>query len=205
VFVGLALSYSQSSLFALDVGLVVIAAVVWRARAVVGFGALALVVLLASLAVPTTRHKITHTSLSNITSNRSSILSKGVDAFKRHPLVGSGLGSFARAAGTTAKERARIAPHNVVLQEAVELGVLGLIALVGIIVALLQMLLRPADEARGRTLRLVLAAELVAIAVSSLFYAALFEDPIFWVAAAFVALSAAPARHARAIATPASG
>ena len=37
----------------------------------------------------------------------------------------------------------------------------------------------------------MLAAELAAIAVSSLFYAALFEDPIFWVAAALVALSAA--------------
>ena len=33
VFVGLALSYSQSSLLALDVGLVVLAAVVWRGRA----------------------------------------------------------------------------------------------------------------------------------------------------------------------------
>ncbi|MDX6567045.1 MAG: O-Antigen ligase, partial [Gaiellales bacterium] len=165
----------------------------------------AAVVLLASLAVPATRHKITHASLSNITSNRTSILSKGVDAFRRHPLAGSGLGSFAHSAGTTPQERARIAPHNVVLQEAVELGVLGLIALAGIIVALLQMLLRPADEARGRTLRLVLAAELTAIAVSALFYAALFEDPIFWVAAALVALSAAPARQANAIATPASG
>ena len=133
VFVGLALSYSQSSLLALDVGLVVLAAVVWRGRAIVGFAGLAALVLLASLAVPTTRHKIFHTSLSGITSNRSSILSKGIDAFRRHPLAGSGLGSFARSAGTTAEERARIAPHNVVLQEAVELGVLGLIALAGIV------------------------------------------------------------------------
>ena len=62
-----------------------------------------------------------------------------------------------------------------------------------------------ADAARGRTLRLVLAAELVAIGVSALFYAALFEDPMFWVAAALVALSAAPIRQAHDIATPASG
>jgi O-antigen ligase len=205
IFVGLALSYSQSSLLALDVGLLVLAAVVWRGRAVIGLAALAALVLLASLAVPATRHKIFNTSLSNITSNRSSILSKGIDAFQRHPLVGSGLGSFARSAGTTPQERARIAPHNVVLQEAVELGVLGLIALAGIIVALLQLLLRPADAARGRRLRLVLAAELTAIGISSLFYAALFEDPLFWVAAALVALSAAPTRQARAIATPTRG
>ena len=93
-----------------------------------------------------------------------------------------------------------------VLQEAVELGVLGLIVLAGIVLALLRLLLRPADASRERTLRLVLAAELAAIGVSSLFYAALFEDPIFWVAAALVALSAAaPARQANAIATPASG
>jgi O-antigen ligase len=206
IFVGLALSYSQSSLLALDLGLVVIAGVVWRGRAVLGFAALAAAVLLASFAVPATRHKILHTSFSNITSNRSSILSKGIDAFQRHPFAGSGLGSFARSAGTTPKERARIAPHNVVLQEAVELGVLGLIVLAGIVLALLRLLLRPADAARARTLRLVLAAELAAIAVSSLFYAALFEDPIFWVAAALVALSAASApRSASAIATPASG
>jgi O-antigen ligase len=206
VFAGLALSYSQSSLFALDVGLVLLAGVVWRGRAVLGFAALAALVLLASLAVPTTRHKIFSTSLSNVTSNRSSILSKGIDAFQRHPFAGSGLGSFARSAGTTAKERSRIAPHNVVLQEAVELGLLGLIVLAGIILALLRLLLRPADGARERTLRLVLAAELAAIAVSSLFYAALFEDPMFWVAASLVALSArAPARRANAIATPESG
>jgi hypothetical protein len=205
VFVGLALSYSQSSLLALDVGLVVIAAVVWRGRAVAGFAALAALVLVASLAVPSTRHKIFNTSLSNITSNRSSILSKGIDAFQRHPFAGSGLGSFARSAGTTPRERARIAPHNVVLQEAVELGVLGLIVLAGIAIALLQLLLRPADEARGRTLRLLLAAELAAIVVSSLFYAALFEDPIFWVAASLVALSAAPRRQAKAIPTPTIG
>lgn len=206
VFVGLALSYSQSSLLALNVGLVVLAGIVWRRRAVLGFAALAALVLVASLAVPAARHKLTHASLSSITSNRSSILSKGIDAFTRNPIAGSGLGSFARSAGTTPQERARIAPHNVVLQEAVELGLLGLVVLAGIIVALLRLLLRPADAARGRTLRLVLAAELAAIGVSALFYAALFEDPMFWVAASLVALSAAaPSRQASAIATPASG
>ena len=182
VFVGLALSYSQSSLLALDVGLVVIAGVVWRGRAVpASRGSRRSCCCL--LAVPTTRHKIFHTSLSNVTSNRSSILSKGIDAFQRHPFAGSGLGSFARSAGTTAQGARAIAPHNVVLQEAVELGVLGLIVLVGIVLALLRLLLRPADAAKERTLRLVLAAELAAIGVSSLFYAALFEDPMFWVAA----------------------
>jgi O-antigen ligase len=205
VFVGLALSYSQSSLLALDIGLVVLAGIVWRGRAVVGFGALAVLVLLASLAVPTTRHKIFHTSLSGITSNRSSILSKGIDAFRRHPLIGSGLGSFAHAAGTTPEERARIAPHNVVLQEAVELGVLGLAALAGIVFAVLRLLLRPADASRQRALRLILGCELAAIVVSSLFYASLFEDPIAWVAAALIALCAVPSRQAADIARPAIG
>jgi O-antigen ligase len=205
VFVGLALSYSQSSLLALDIGLVVLAGIVWRGRAVVGFGALAVLVLLASLAVPTTRHKIFHTSLSGITSNRSSILKKGIDAFRRHPLIGSGLGSFAHAAGTTPEERARIAPHNVVLQEAVELGVLGLLALAGIVFAVLRLLLRPADASRQRELRLILGCELAAIVVSSLFYASLFEDPIAWVAAALIALCAVPSRQAADIASPAIG
>ena len=92
-----------------------------------------------------------------------------------------------------------------VLQEAVELGVLGLIALAGIVFAILRLLLRPADAARSSVLRLILAAELAALAVSSLFYASLFEDPTFWVAAALVALCAAPMRKASAIAVPASG
>jgi O-antigen ligase len=205
VFVGLALSYSQSSLLALDIGLVVLAGIVWRGRAVLGFAALAALVLLASLAVPTTRHKIFHTSISGITSNRSSILSKGIDAFRRHPLIGSGLGSFAHAAGTTPEERARIAPHDVVLQEAVELGVLGLVALAGIVFAVLRLLLRPADASRRRELRLILGCELAAIVVSSLFYASLFEDPIAWVAAALIALCAVPSRQAADIARPAIG
>ncbi|MEO9175812.1 MAG: O-antigen ligase family protein, partial [Gaiellales bacterium] len=205
VFVGLALSYSQSSLLALDIGLVVLAGIVWRGRAVLGFAALAALVLLASFAVPTTRHKLTNTSISGITSNRSSILRKGIEAFRRHPLVGSGLGSFAHAAGTTPQERARIAPHNVILQEAVELGLLGLIVLAGIVVAVLRLLLRPADASRSRELRLVLACELTAIVVSSLFYASLFEDPIAWVAASLIALCALPRRHASDIARPAIG
>jgi O-antigen ligase len=205
VFVGLALSYSQSSLLALDIGLVVLAGIVWRGRAVLGFAALAALVLLASLAVPTTRHKIFHTSISGITSNRSSILRKGIDAFRRHPLIGSGLGSFSHSAGTTPQERARIAPHNVILQEAVELGLIGLIVLAGIVVAVLRLLLRPADASRSRELRLVLACELTAIVVSSLFYASLFEDPIAWVAAALVALCALPRRSASDIARPAIG
>jgi O-antigen ligase len=205
VFVGLALSYSQSSLLALDVGLVVLAGIIWRGRAVLGFGALAVLVLLASFAVPTTRHKLLHTSISGITSNRSSILRKGIDAFRRHPVIGSGLGSFAHAAGTTPQERARIAPHNVILQEAVELGLLGLIVLAGIVVAVLRLLLRPADASRSRELRLVLACELTAIVVSSLFYASLFEDPIAWVAASLIALCALPRRQASDIARPAIG
>jgi O-Antigen ligase len=205
VFVGLALSYSQSGLLALDVGLVVLAGVVWRGPALLGFGALAVLVLLASLAVPATRHKITNASLSNVTSNRSSILRKGIDAFERHPFAGDGLGSFSRSAGTTPEERARIAPHDVVLQEAVELGVLGLLALAGIVFAVFRLLLRPAEPSQASQLRLILACELVAIVVSSLFYASLFEDPIAWVAAALVALCAMPRRQASEIARPASG
>ena len=192
VFVGLALSYSQSSLLALDVGLVVLAGVVWRGRAVLGFGALAVLVLLASLAVPTTRHKIFHTSLSDITSNRSSILSKGIDAFQRHPLPARGSAASRRSAGTTPEERARIAPHNVVLQEAVELGVLGLIVLAGDRVRGAA----PAAAPGGRVARARAAPgarrELAAIGVSSLFYASLFEDPIFWVAAALSRSGAVP-------------
>jgi O-antigen ligase len=205
VFVGLALSYSQSGLLSLDIGLVVLAGIVWRSRAIAGFGALALLVLLASFAIPTTRHKLTGASLSSVTSNRSSILRKGFEAFGRHPFAGDGLGSFARSAGTTPKERSRIAPHNVVLQAAVELGVLGLLALAGIIVAVLRLLLRPADAARARELRLILGCELVAIAVSSLFYASLFEDPVAWVAVALVALCAVPSRQASEQARPAIG
>jgi O-antigen ligase len=205
VFVGLALSYSQSSLLSLDVALVILAGIVWRGPAILGFVALAALVLLAALAVPSTRHKIFHSSLSNVTSNRSSILRKGIDAFRRHPLQGSGLGSFSHAAGTTPAERARIAPHNVVLQEAVELGILGVLALAGIVFAVLRLLLRPADAARGRELRIVLGCELAAIGVSSLFYASLFEDPIAWVAAGLIAVCAAPSRQAADRARPASG
>src|SRR5262249_60416684 len=58
LWVGLFLSFSQSSFVALSVGIVVAAAVALGRRAVAGLAAVAGVVGLLSLAVPTVRHEV---------------------------------------------------------------------------------------------------------------------------------------------------
>ena len=207
VFVGLALSYSQSSLLALDVGLVLIAGVVWRGRAVLGFAALAALVLLASLAVPTTRHKIFSTlALERHVESQLDPLEghRRVPAPPVRRLGPRQLRALGRA--RRPKERARIAPHNVVLQEAVELGVLGLIVLAGIVLALLRLLLRPADAAR----RAYVAAGPRRRARGdrgqlALLRRAVRGPDLLGRGGARRAVGAAPMRKANAIATPASG
>ena len=99
-WVGLLPSFSQSSYVALMAGVTVAAIVVWRWRSLVLLGVAAAVLVLAVAASPQLRHRIqgkTSSSLSHVTSGRSTLARNGVKLAVHHPVLGVGIGGFKRA------------------------------------------------------------------------------------------------------------
>jgi O-antigen ligase len=196
-WIGLVPSFSQSSFVALGVAVVAALAVLWRRRAVVPI-AVALVALAAvALGVPQARHRILgKAGLSHATGGRSKLVSKGVKVTLDHPVLGVGTGGFrrayAKAAHLRGKEPKAAASHDTPITVAAETGIPGLALLVWLLWAALSVPFRnnPVRGPTGRA-RLAFGLALVAIVVHSLFYDALFEDPLFW---GLLALSAVAAR-----------
>jgi O-antigen ligase len=170
---GIVLSYSRAGLAALILGVVLIAAA-WRPRVAIPLGAAALVAAIAVLAVTG------GVSLERITSSRSAIVQQGVQLFEAAPVAGNGLGSYQSS-------------HSVALGVAAELGLIGVALFLGLLVTVGRAAIRPAEPGRDRTLRMVLAVELLVIFAHSMVDAGLFDDGIAWALAAMLAVIALPA------------
>jgi O-antigen ligase len=195
---GLVPSFSQSSFVALGVGVVAAVAVLWRRRSLgpiaVALAALALVVL----ALPQTRHRLLgDASSSHATGGRSKLVSNGIRVAVHHPVFGVGTGGFRRAYADLThlkgKKPKAAASHDTPITVAAETGLPGLALLAWLIVVGLGLPFRLALRARAPTLRtcaLAFGLALLAIFVHSLFYNALFEDPLFWGVLALSALAA---------------
>jgi len=184
VWIGLLPSFSQSSFAALIVGVLVAAAISWRWRAAAALGVAAGVVVVAGFAAPQVRHTILGKSgsgLSKATGGRSKLVSNGLRVALDHPVAGVGVGGFRRAyadrAGLRGREPKAAASHNTPITVAAETGVPGLALLAWLLAAALLATLRSPFVARAG---LVFGLAITAIAVHSLFYNALFEDPMFW-------------------------
>ena len=81
MWVGLFFSFSQSSFVALAVGVLVAALVVWGRVAVIVAAALAVVLVLGSLAVPQTRNRVetkSRSGVDSITSDRATLVGQGI-------------------------------------------------------------------------------------------------------------------------------
>jgi hypothetical protein len=91
---GLLPSFSQSSFVALLVSVMLAAIFAWRKRSIFLIAAAIGVLIGATIASPTVRHKA---SLSHITSGRSTLVSKGLKVAEHHPVVGVGVGGFKHA------------------------------------------------------------------------------------------------------------
>jgi O-antigen ligase len=194
LWIGLALSYSQSSLVALAAGLIACAALVWRRQVLLGVAAAAVLLALAVLVAPpfsTFRHDVAHGNFSKVTSDRSTLAGTGLRLFGDNPLDGVGLGGFLQAAQPKHNANARGAKgasHIAPLTIAAETGILGLAAFVWVIAALARLGLAPPGSPQ-RLQRLVLGLGLLTILVHSLFYAAFFEDPLTWLLAALLVVA----------------
>ena len=187
-WLGLTLSFSQSSFVALSTGIIVAAAVAWGARAVAALVVVAVVSAALTFMVPQVRHQIVDKSRSGInkvTSGRSNLVSQGIQIGLDHPVTGVGVGGFsreyARRRGIPGKDPKRTASHTTPVTVFAEAGFVGLGLFLAVVVCVLAATLR--GLGRGFTSRVSLAAGLafVAIFVHSMFYADFFEDPMTWV------------------------
>jgi putative inorganic carbon (hco3(-)) transporter len=188
ITVGLLPSFSQSSFFALAVGVAAGLTVLWRRRAILPLALAALVLVAVTMGLPQLRHRILgKEGVSRATGGRSALVSTGTKLFFNHPLVGVGTGGFV-AAYAKETHKGGHKSHTAPITVAAETGVIGVAALLWL---LWEGLSVPFRRNRGATpagrARLAFGLALLAIVVHSLFYNALVEDPLFW---ALLALSA---------------
>jgi O-antigen ligase len=203
-WLGLLISFSQSSFVALAVGIVVAAAVVWGRRATLGLVVLGGITCAVLLAVPQVRGEVvgkSRSGVNRVTSGRANLVGQGVRISLDHPVAGVGVGGFsheyARRLGIPGRDPKRVASHTTPVTVAAEAGLVGLCLLAWLAAAAFLATLR--GLGRGFTSRVALATgvALVAIGVHSLFYASFFEDPMTWALLGLVGLvSRVPKRPA---------
>ena len=188
IFAATYFAYSQSALTGLAAGAVAIGASLWPRRLTVALSAAAGIVAAAGLAVVlASRHA------NRITSDRFHLIELSKRVVSHHPVLGAGLGGFARAAvgphrGPSALATAQ--SHTTPLTVLAEQGPLGLVLYGALIAAAVVTALRPFGD---RGTRLTLLAALITVLVSSLSYNAFFEDPATWILLALIAfVTAAP-------------
>lgn len=189
LFAGLWFSYSQSSMAALFVVTLALAAVAGNRslRRVAVVTALVVALAGASLVVASVgRH-----SLKQVTSDRSRRIELTLKVFRAHPLAGVGLGGqplASRALSSQGGSPTRFVSHTTPLTIAAELGLIGLAAYLALLTGAGALIarVRRLDPALG----LGLAATLLALFVHSFFYSGFLEDPVTWlvlaVASSFV-------------------
>jgi O-antigen ligase len=192
-WVGLYYSYSQSSFAALIVGVLIAAALAWRLRALVAVALTAVVVLAVGLGSAQVRHTLSHHT-NTATSGRLSLVSNGIHIALDHPVIGVGVAGFKRAYAERTHlkgaEPKAAASHDTPVTVAAETGLPGLALLAWLLAAGLVAAFRRARSGFVARASAAFGIMVAAIAVHSLFYNALFEDPLFWGLLAFVAVAA---------------
>jgi O-antigen ligase len=187
-WIGLLLSFSQSSFVALGVGLVVAAGVLWGRPSLVPIAVVLVVAALGSLAVPQVRHRVFgDTTSSRATDGRTKLVKNGLRLAIDHPVFGVGTGGFVRGYGRLehlhGKNPKAAASHDTPITVAAELGLPGFALFVWLVVVAFLVPFRIAARAGPtveRAAAFAFGLTLVAIVTHSLFYDSLFEDPLFW-------------------------
>jgi putative inorganic carbon (hco3(-)) transporter len=193
LWVGLLFSFSQSSFIALMAGVVLLSWLVWRTRAALPIGIVAVGVLIAALALPSVRHR----SLNAASGGRFELVTTGTKIALDHPVQGVGVGGFKREYAKRKHLKGRdpkaAASHDTPVTVAAETGLPGLALFAWLLAsAFLTAFGRMRVSFAGRAV-VMLSVSLAAIAVHSLFYNAFFEDPMAWGALALVPLAVAAA------------
>jgi O-antigen ligase len=208
LWLGLLLSFSQSSFVALVAGVLGAVVLAWQRRAVIALAVAAAALLAAGFVVPSVRAEILETP-DRATGNRSTLLREGFRIAVDHPLGGVGLGGFKSAygerVGFRAADPARAASHNTPVTVAAELGAPGILLFSWMLGTALWLSFRRASRSFAGRASLSLGLALLAIAVHSLFYNAFFEDPMSWALVGLTALGYAWRTSPRTIRSRSNG
>ena len=203
-WLGLLISFSQSSFAALLVAVLALTAIVWRWKSL--FALAAVIVVAAGIAVtqPKVMHALrrhTTSGLNHATSGRATLIAVGIKIARAHPSHGVGLGGFEHAySKREGKKPRQSASHNTPVTVAAEEGGPGLLIFFWLVGALLLAAYRRINHRTYGLLALAAGLALLAIFVHSLAYNDFFEDPTTWVLIGLVGLVSpvrVPARAAR--------
>ncbi|HTW12946.1 MAG TPA: O-antigen ligase family protein [Solirubrobacteraceae bacterium] len=169
---------SRSSLVALACGMVVLAAMRWRARPILY--AVAVVIVAGAVAVATHPSKFgLNAGLNHASSGRASLISGGVQLFRDKPLQGWGSAAFSveyqRHDAIAARSVSE--SHNIPVTVASEQGLIGLVLYLALVVTAIITLLR---GARGDPFRVGILAAFLALLAHTMLYADFLEDPVTW-------------------------
>ncbi len=194
LWIGLLLSFSQSSFAALAAGAIAAALVIWRRQAAIPLAVTAVVIGMIGLVTPQLRDRVFDGGdggLNRLTSTRTTLVDRGARIAADHPLVGVGLGGFKQAyadrQGLRGKSVDTAASHTTPITVAAESGVAGLVLYGWLLAIVLVTAFERAGSSFDGRVQLACALGLTAIAVHSLFYASFFEDPMLWLLLAIVA------------------
>jgi putative inorganic carbon (HCO3(-)) transporter len=183
-WLGLLISFSQSSFSALGVAVFIAAAIVWRWKSLLALGAVLVVVAGLVATQPRLMHAIRHHTtggLNNATHGRASLVANGIRIAKAHPALGVGLGGFEHAYSKRTHRTARkSASHNTPVTVAAEQGAVGLVIYFFLVGSLLLAAFRRINHPVYGRIALSAGLALVAIFVHSLAYNDFFEDPTTW-------------------------
>jgi putative inorganic carbon (HCO3(-)) transporter len=183
-WVGLLISFSQSSFAALGVAVFCAAAIVWRWKSLLALAAVLVVVVALVAAQPRLMHALRHhttSGLNGATHGRASLVANGIRIAKAHPALGVGLGGFEHAYSKRTHRTARkSASHDTPVTVAAEEGAVGLLIFFCLVGSLLLAAYRRIDHPVYGQVALAAGLALVAIFVHSLSYNDFFEDPTTW-------------------------
>lgn len=189
----LAVTFSRSSALMLMLGLVMLAARAVGVKRAALTGA-ALLIVAGGAAVATSgnvRHALTDSHrLERVSEGRFDLMKGGLTIWREEPVVGAGLGGFETRFEQTLtpveQRRVRVViSHNSPITVLSEGGVVGFALFLALIGGAGWAVARGSKE-QGDVgwARWTLAAIIAGITLHSLLYAALFEDPFLWIAAA---------------------
>ena len=197
LWAGLLFSYSQSSMVALVVVTLALAAATGgpRLRKVAAGAAAAFLVAGLALVIAAALSD----DLRRKTSDRSDRVSQTLDVIAEDPVLGVGVGGqpkASREAADSSKPTADFVSHTTPLTVSAELGVAGVLAYLALLFGGARAI--AAVHRRDPALGLALGASLLVLFAHSLFYPGFLEDPLTW-----LVLGLACAHVAQRQATPA--
>jgi O-Antigen ligase len=181
LWAGLLFSYSQSSMVALVVITLAVAAVAGdqrTRRAVVAVGLVALLAGGGFLAVKL----VTGSRLNQLTSDREQRVTDTLRVVRHQPVIGVGIAGQPRAtrlAAHSERPTPDFVSHTTPLTVLAELGVVGLALYAWLLVGGVQAIYQVSKRDEG--LGLALGAAFMALFVHALFYSGFLEDPLTWV------------------------